>query len=63
MTRDDVSLVDLRGRLDDIDGRLLALIAERQRLGGEIARVKRQTGYPTRSWVCRPGSQRICCVF
>jgi chorismate mutase/prephenate dehydrogenase len=50
MTRDDVSLVDLRGRLDDIDGRLLALIAERQRLGGEIARVKRQTGYPTRDY-------------
>jgi chorismate mutase/prephenate dehydrogenase len=50
MTRDDVSLVDLRGRLDDIEGWLLALFAERQRLGGEIARVKRQTGYPTRDY-------------
>jgi len=50
MTRDDVTLADLRERLDDIDGRLLALIGERQRLGGEIARVKRETGYPTRDY-------------
>jgi len=50
MTRDDVTLAELRERLDDIDGRLLALIGERQRLGGEIARVKRETGYPTRDY-------------
>jgi chorismate mutase/prephenate dehydrogenase len=50
MTRDDVTLPGLRERLDEIDGKLLALIAERQRLGSEIARVKRQTGYPTRDY-------------
>ncbi len=50
MTRDDVTLPALRERLDEIDGKLLALIAERQRFGGEIARVKRQTGYPTRDY-------------
>jgi chorismate mutase/prephenate dehydrogenase len=50
MTRDDVTLPALRERLDEIDGKLLALIAERQRFGSEIARVKRQTGYPTRDY-------------
>jgi chorismate mutase/prephenate dehydrogenase len=50
MTRNDVTLADLRQRLDDLDKRLLTLINERQQIGGEIARVKRETGYPTRDY-------------
>ncbi|MFZ9709064.1 MAG: prephenate dehydrogenase/arogenate dehydrogenase family protein [Steroidobacteraceae bacterium] len=44
------SLDDLRRQLDDIDSRLLGLIAERQRVSAEVARVKRSTGHPTRDF-------------
>jgi len=40
----------LRCRLDDLDRQLLELIAERQRIGREIARVKRATGRGTRDY-------------
>jgi len=43
-------LQELRDRLTRLDGELLALIAERQRLSGEVARVKRSTGHPTRDF-------------
>lgn len=45
-----MDLQELRDRLTRLDGELLALIAERQRLSGEIARVKRATGHPTRDF-------------
>ena len=44
------TLDDLRHQLDDLDTRLIELIAERQRASAEIARVKRSTGYPTRDY-------------
>ncbi len=47
---DDVSLDDLRRRIDGIDDELLALVAERKRLSGEVARVKRGTGRATRDY-------------
>jgi chorismate mutase / prephenate dehydrogenase len=50
MTQDDVTLLDLRNRLDGIDGQLLELIAQRQATIREIARVKRSTGYPLRDY-------------
>jgi chorismate mutase/prephenate dehydrogenase len=45
-----MDLQELRNRLTQLDGELLALIAERQRLSGEVARVKRSTGHPTRDF-------------
>jgi chorismate mutase/prephenate dehydrogenase len=50
MTRDNVTLDDLRRRLTEIDRQLLALVGERKTLSGEVARVKRATGYPTRDF-------------
>ena len=50
MTRDDVTLDDLRRRLNEIDRQLIALVAERKAVSGEVARVKRSTGYPTRDY-------------
>src|SRR5258708_2796107 len=50
MTRDDVTLDDLRRRLNEIDRQFIALIAERKAISGEVARVKRSTGYPTRDY-------------
>ena len=50
MPVDDASLEELRSRLTAIDRELLALVAERQRLSREVARVKRATGYPTRDY-------------
>jgi len=50
MTRDDVTLDDLRRRLNDIDRQLIALVAERKAVSGEVARVKRATGHPTRDY-------------
>ena len=50
MTRDDVTLDDLRRRLNEIDRQFIALIAERKAVSGEVARVKRSTGYPTRDY-------------
>jgi len=43
-------LAALRQRLDRIDAQLLALIAERQAIGGEIAEVKQVTGRSTRDY-------------
>ena len=40
----------LRDRLTRIDAELLQLVAERQRLSQDIARVKRSTGHPTRDY-------------
>jgi chorismate mutase/prephenate dehydrogenase len=50
MTRDDVTLDDLRRRLNDIDRQLISLVAERKAVSAEVARVKRSTGYPTRDY-------------
>ena len=45
-----MDLGELRERLTRLDGELLGLIAERQRLSEEVARVKRTTGHPTRDF-------------
>ena len=45
-----MELQDLRARLTRLDGELLALIAERQRISEEVARAKRATGLPTRDF-------------
>jgi chorismate mutase / prephenate dehydrogenase len=50
MTRPDVTLDELRRGLTDLDRQLLTMVAERQRLSREVARVKRETGYPTRDY-------------
>ena len=46
MTRDTVTLDDLRQRVTDIDRQLIALVAERKAVSEEVARVKRATGTP-----------------
>jgi chorismate mutase / prephenate dehydrogenase len=50
MPRDDVTLDDLRRRLNEIDRHLISLVAERKAVSGEVARVKRSTGHPTRDY-------------
>ena len=45
-----MTLDELRTQLNDLDRRLLELIAERQHASREVARVKRATGYPTRDY-------------
>jgi chorismate mutase/prephenate dehydrogenase len=45
-----VTLEDLRRRLNAIDRELLALVAERKAVSAEVARVKRETGHPTRDY-------------
>ena len=50
MTRPDLTLADLRRQLNDIDRELLTRIAERQSVSREIARVKHETGHPTRDY-------------
>ena len=45
-----MDLTALRDRLTRIDTELLELVAERQRLSQDIARVKRATGHPTRDF-------------
>jgi len=50
MATDDVTLEALRQRVTDIDRQLITLVAERKRVSGEVARVKRSTGYPTRDY-------------
>jgi chorismate mutase / prephenate dehydrogenase len=50
MTSDAVTLDDLRRRINDIDDRLIELVAERKRLSQEVARVKRSTGRATRDY-------------
>src|SRR5262245_13616704 len=50
MTREGVTLEELRQRLTDIDRQLIELVAERKALSEEVARVKRATGRPTRDY-------------
>jgi chorismate mutase / prephenate dehydrogenase len=50
MTRDTVTLQDLRQRVTELDRQLIALVAERQAVSEEVARVKRATGRPTRDY-------------
>jgi chorismate mutase/prephenate dehydrogenase len=50
MTSEDVTLDDLRRRLNEIDRQLISLVAERKAVSAEVARVKRSTGYPTRDY-------------
>jgi chorismate mutase/prephenate dehydrogenase len=50
MTSDAVTLDDLRRRINEIDDRLIALVAERKHLSEEVARVKRSTGRATRDY-------------
>ncbi len=50
MTRDDVTLEDLRRRLTALDRQFIELAAERKALSAEVARVKRATGHPTRDY-------------
>lgn len=50
MTGDDVTLGDLRKRLNQIDRNLLELVAERRDISREVARVKRTAGRPTRDY-------------
>jgi chorismate mutase/prephenate dehydrogenase len=45
-----MSLEDLRNRLSAIDGKLIDLVAERQRLVGEIGQVKLNAGRATRDY-------------
>ncbi len=45
-----MNLEDLRLKLNALDAQLLGIIAERQALGIEIARVKRAAGLPTRDF-------------
>jgi chorismate mutase / prephenate dehydrogenase len=48
MSCEEYTLQTLRRRLDEIDRRLLALVAERKSVIGEVARVKQMRGIPTR---------------
>jgi chorismate mutase/prephenate dehydrogenase len=50
MTRDNVTLDELRQRLTELDRALIALVAERKAVSEEVARVKRATGKPTRDY-------------
>jgi chorismate mutase / prephenate dehydrogenase len=45
-----MTLDELRRHLDELDARLLEIIADRQHTSREIARVKRATGFPTRDY-------------
>lgn len=45
-----MTLDDLRRRLSEVDRQLLTLVGERKALSGEVARVKRATGHPTRDF-------------
>jgi chorismate mutase/prephenate dehydrogenase len=45
-----MTLDELRRHLDELDERLLQIVADRQRTSREIARVKRATGFPTRDY-------------
>mgnify|MGYP003488179946 FL=1 len=45
-----MTLDELRQHLNDLDTRLLELVADRQQTSREIARVKRETGYATRDY-------------
>jgi len=43
-----MSLASVREKIDEIDGRIIKLIAERQRLAGEMAHLKFREGIPIR---------------
>ena len=45
-----MNLQEIRERLTELDGQLLALVAERQRLSREVAEVKRTAGQATRDY-------------
>jgi chorismate mutase/prephenate dehydrogenase len=45
-----MTLDELRRQLDELDERLLQIVAQRQSTSREIARVKRATGFPTRDY-------------
>ncbi len=47
---DQLTLEQLRKRLNALDGELIGLLAERQRISREVARAKRSTGHPTRDY-------------
>jgi chorismate mutase / prephenate dehydrogenase len=44
------TLAALRQRLDALDAQILALIAERQEISGEVAQVKQATGIATHEY-------------
>jgi len=50
MTREPVTLDDLRQRLNDIDRQLIGLVAERKAVSEQVAQVKRSTGRPVRDY-------------
>jgi chorismate mutase / prephenate dehydrogenase len=50
MTRETVTLEQLRQRVTDIDRQLIALVAERKAVSEEVAQVKRATGRSTRDY-------------
>ncbi|MBV9621431.1 MAG: prephenate dehydrogenase/arogenate dehydrogenase family protein [Gammaproteobacteria bacterium] len=50
MSRESPTLEQLRQRLNEIDRQLIALVAERKSVSGEVASAKRATGHPTRDY-------------
>jgi chorismate mutase / prephenate dehydrogenase len=50
MTRETVTLEELRERVSELDRQLITLVAERKAVSEEVARVKRATGRPTRDY-------------
>jgi chorismate mutase / prephenate dehydrogenase len=50
MTRDTLTLEELRQRVTQIDRALIELVAERKAVSEEVARVKRASGTPTRDY-------------
>jgi chorismate mutase/prephenate dehydrogenase len=50
MTREPVTLDDLRQRLNDIDRQLIGLVAERKAVSEQVAQVKRATGRSVRDY-------------
>jgi len=50
MTRETVTLDDLRQRLNDIDRQLIGLIADRKAVSEQVAQVKRATGRSVRDY-------------
>ena len=50
MTRETVTLEELRQRVTDIDRQLIALVAERKAVSEEVAQVKRASGRSTRDY-------------
>ena len=50
MSRETVTLAELRQRVTDIDRQLIALVAERKAVSEQVAEVKRATGRSTRDY-------------